>query len=473
MTATVTLQITGGVRIVVPDALHLITPYVLLEQQDWFEDEIKFLRRLLQPGQRVVDIGANHGVYSLSMAQTVGPAGCVWAFEPASATARLLAESIAANAFSQVQLDTSALSDRCGTATLSLDANSELNTLVRGAASGRATETVPLLTLDECLARHDWREIHFLKIDAEGEESRILAGGARFFAELSPLVQYEVKAGRDLHLDLVQQFAALGYSSYRLVPGLDLLVPFDSGQPSDGYLLNLFACKADCAERIASRGYLLTAWPAQAPPEARAPGMRATPDRYDWQQALGDLPYAAALCPRWRQTMEAGESADVAEALRLYALSRDAAQAPGARFSALDESLALLKATVEQAPRFLRLASLARVAQDHGSRAVAVEALRRLTSDIVQGRPLDPGEPFLAPAARFDTLAPGAEVGNWVLAATLEEWERLQAYSSYYTADASRQRLEAIASLGFASDEMLRRLRLVRARFGGAVARRA
>ena len=88
MIATTTLTMVDGVRIVVPDSLDLITPYVLLEQQDWFEDEIKFLRRLLQPGQKVIDVGANYGVYTLSMAQTVGPTGRVWAFEPASNTAR-------------------------------------------------------------------------------------------------------------------------------------------------------------------------------------------------------------------------------------------------------------------------------------------------------------------------------------------------------------------------------------------------
>lgn len=84
MTSSTTLTLVDGVRIVVPDSLNLITPYVLLEQQDWFEDEIKFLRGMLKPGQKVIDIGANYGVYTLSMAHAVGATGCVWAFEPAS-----------------------------------------------------------------------------------------------------------------------------------------------------------------------------------------------------------------------------------------------------------------------------------------------------------------------------------------------------------------------------------------------------
>jgi tRNA A58 N-methylase Trm61 len=91
MLDTVVLTLVDGVRIVVPDTLELITPYVLREQQDFFEDELPFVRQLLQPGQNVIDIGANYGVYTLPMAQKVGASGHVWAFEPASGTAQLLA----------------------------------------------------------------------------------------------------------------------------------------------------------------------------------------------------------------------------------------------------------------------------------------------------------------------------------------------------------------------------------------------
>src|SRR2546429_193801 len=65
---TATLEIAGGVRIVMPDSLNLITPYVLYEQQDWFEEELGFLRRILRPGENAIDIGANYGVYALSIA---------------------------------------------------------------------------------------------------------------------------------------------------------------------------------------------------------------------------------------------------------------------------------------------------------------------------------------------------------------------------------------------------------------------
>ncbi len=80
LTRTIALAIADRVSVVVPDSFDLITPYVLFEQQDWFEDEISFLRRLLQAGEKAIDIGANYGVYTLSMAQAVGPSGTIWAF---------------------------------------------------------------------------------------------------------------------------------------------------------------------------------------------------------------------------------------------------------------------------------------------------------------------------------------------------------------------------------------------------------
>ena len=459
-----------GVRVVVPDSLDKITTYVLLEQEDWFEDEIKFLRRLLQPGQRVIDIGANYGVYALSMAQTVGPTGCVWAFEPSSSTAKLLEEGIAANGFTQVLLEQSALSSTSGNAQLSLNENSELNALVRGNPPTTASETVPVVTLDECMERYRWQNIDFVKIDAEGEEANILKGGERFFAELSPLVQYEVKAGAELHMELVKYFASLGYASFRLVPGLDVLVSFDPESTPDGYLLNLFCCKQDRVEQLVTHGFLID-------PEAQLLTTKTerlqkilkkidNHNAYDWRHTIAKLPYGAQLANLWEQTMTEGNSGEVDEALFFYSLSRDSSLSSTIRFGALDESFSLLKNLCECDPSYLRLSSLARVARDYGARLLAVNALVQLIEAIQQHNQVDLSEPFLVSGGQFDTVPPGKAIGNWVLAATLEEFEKMSSFSSFYTGVSALQRLESIRDLGFGSEEMVRRFRLIKQRFG-------
>ncbi len=470
MLSTVTLAMADGVKVNVQDSLDLITPYVLREQEDWFEDEIKFLRRLLEPGQKAIDIGANHGLYTLTIAKAVGPTGHVWAFEPASATAQLLAESIAINGYGHVTLEQSALSDSEGTAQLSLNDYSELNALVRDAGTEQSTEEVRTVTLDGYAKTSGWQDIDLVKIDAEGEEANVLKGGARFFAENSPLVQYEIKAGKDIYLDLVHAFAEYGYDSYRLVPGHDILVPFRSDTPTDRYLLNLFACKPDRAARLMSGGWLVDNIPDLGSLDTLPDGISqdallgASP--FGWRASIATMPYGRKLAALWEQNIAGGKISTVEESLALYALSRDSSRSAKERFCALDCSFRRFKNLGDTAPTHLRLASLARIARDYGARSVAISALRRLWASIMKEQKVILDEPFLAPGERFDSVDPGENFSDWILAATAEELERSLAFSSFYTGGATQERLEMICSSGFAGPEMHRRLDLVRQRFG-------
>ena len=468
MPDSVTLSLIDGVRIVVPNSLDMITPYVLIEQQDWFEDEVRFLRRLLNPGEKVIDIGANYGIYTLSMAKAVGPTGFVWAFEPATNCAALVAQGAAANDFDHIVIERSALSSQCGTGCLALNDHSELNALVRPENATPASETVSVVTLDDCLQRYGWQDIDFVKIDAEGEEANILKGGRNFFAGLSPLIQFEVRVAEGFHLELVQHFAELGFRSYRLVPGLDLLVPFGTDSTPDGYLLNLFCCKSSRAAGLAAEGYLVDCEPSASQPATdTTDDFDPSIDDYTWHFNIARLPYGAQLAPLWENETASEDSPAVNDALAFYAISRDDCLEPVRRFKALEASFNLLNSVCQKRPERLRLASLARVAHEYGARSVAVSALQQLATSIFQKNQIDVSEPFLAPGERFDSIPPGDSVSNWILASVLEQLERLMSYSSFYTGNAARQRLEIIRSLGFASPEMDRRLHLVQTRFGG------
>jgi len=325
------------------------------------------------------------------------------------------------------------------------------------------------VTLDDSMVKYGWRDIDFVKIDAEGEETNILRGGAGFLAAESPLIQYEIKAA-NLRLDLVDRFLELGYPSYRLVPGLDLLVPFDIEDAVDDYLLNLFCCKPDKAARLAAQGFLLEATvDAAAAHSPDAHRLSNGSDMYGWRKALAGLPYGALLADEWERQMARDESHAVAEPLFHYARARDTSLQKAERFSALEASYHGFTRLCATQPAYLRLSSLARVAMDYGARSVGVKALGQLCDIILKQAAVHASEPFLAPGARFDSLAPGKRqvVPTWVTAAAFEELERNQHYSSYYSGAAARRRLEMIRDLGFASDEMRRRLALIQRRFGG------
>ena len=161
-------------------------------------------------------------------------------------------------------------------------------------------------------------------------------------------------------------------------------------------------------------------------------------------------------------TEKDGESAGLYQALSFYARSRDAALSMVERCRALEASFLQLRELCNRNPKRLRLASLARVANDYGERAVAVNALTRLSEYIRQTGAVDPIEPFLAPLERFESIAPRKSLSDWILGGVLEQLERRERFSSFYAGPSALQRLEAIHTLGFGSPEMGRRLELVR-----------
>lgn len=451
---SLTLKLPGDVSIIVPDSLELITPYVLMEQLDWFEDEIKFVRDLLRPGQVAIDIGANYGVYALTMANAVGVDGKVFAFEPVDKTAGYLKQSLDANNFKQAEVFQLAISAAPGTGRISIQRQAELNALL-DVSKLESYQEVRLDSLDHFFSSRT--DVDFLKIDAEGHEQMILDGARDFFEKNSPLVLYEVKAGLGFNFELVNSFGVLGYDSYRLLPGLNVLIPFDPSSFSDDYMLNLFACKQDQAHKLRLQGRLVFS------EEWQGDQIVLISDK-DW---TGVENYFESLsCPKewlinWRALPRDSE---LIKAMTLYQISRNQGETPLRRAAALRQSFDLFKVLVECSSTPSRLSSFARVAQEYGARSVAVATLKSLIEFLFMIAEVDVDEPFLLPSHRFDSIPPGDSPANWLGAAALQEQERLESFSSFYSGEASRERLEMIASLGFASEEMTRRLSLLNRR---------
>jgi FkbM family methyltransferase len=453
------ITIQDGVRVCVPGTIHLMTPYVLLEQEDWFEDEISFVRLLTQPGMKVVDIGANYGVYTLAMAKRVGLTGRVWAFEPASSTASFLMRSIELNGLTNVNLVKAALSNHTGTARLSLQQNSELNSLNTTAVNG-ASETIEVTTLDGYAQQHGWRDIEFIKLDAEGEEANIILGGQRTLSELSPLIMYEIKSVDRANLSLVEQFSSLGYQTYQLLPGLQLLAPFNPADPFDPYQLNLFCCKPDRAAILEARG-LLARSITEPPPEVNS--------HDTWRQYFQSLTYASSMAAGWGSSPGhrslPGEQ-DYLASLGYYVSAHSAKLPAVERVASLRYALMKLNTALgmrETAPRQL---TYARIAWELGLRSRALQCIASVLAQLDFHRMTEPDEPFLAVSPRYDHLEPGNRFAAWCEASLREQLSKLQAYSSFFWPPRALQNLEVLSSLGFMNAETERRRQLIRLRYG-------
>jgi FkbM family methyltransferase len=443
------IRIKGDVVVGVPPRLRCLTTWVLLEQEDWFEKEIAFVRRWLKPGMRAIDIGANFGVYALTMARLVGSGGKVWAFEPARETAATLSRSVARNGFGNMQLVQAALSEREGVAELFHHGQSELNSLIHGAGDATlGTETVRVSNLDRQRTELGWDAIDFLKIDAEGCGTKIVAGGRALFAEQSPLVMFEAmdsSADSD-PTEVPAAFRALGYDIYRLVGPDTLLAPVSPNEPLLGSDLNLFACKPDRAMALAAAN-LLVQEPTVDAIFAEGSGV-ALYARQAYAPAFGGL---VARTPLYRDALDA------------YAAWRDPRAEANRRFAALNRTLKAAKEASAEKISCVRLATLARIALEAGDRQLASDTLWRLLQ-LQQGggKPLD--EPFFPPASRYDAIDPKSQASAWFTAATIEAYEQARVYSSYFLPKEALQLglLDWLQSTPFASAPMERRRQLQR-----------
>jgi len=475
--AEVALPLANGLRLMVPNSIELITPYVVAERGGWFEDELPLLSLLLLPGQTAVDIGANYGLYTLAMAQAVGPEGRVHAFEPASRTAALLAATLRLNQLeTRVQLHQQALSDAAGQGRLNLHQQSELNALQEDTTDPEAgpvdtgagpTEAVAVECLDNLFGLDETAApVAFVKIDAEGQESAILRGGRGFFERHSPLVMFEVRAGNDLHLHLIDEFEALGYCCFQLVPGLNLLAPLPSPPALDSYTLNLFACRPDRQIELEQRQLLIPLRGGQADPLPAPLSQQALAD------ALGH-PYAQLLAAHWHNNSTHAEPTELNQALRLFVASQLSDRNARSRLADLEAAHEQLAGLVQQHSTPPRLLSLARTALALGHRSLAVKTLADLVRQIEKAGKVDVAEPFLLPCRRYESLTPRPEqIGRFVHAAAVEALNDSASYSSYYSPKPSLARLSLIQELGFADQRVQSSIQLIRRRLAAAAARK-
>lgn len=135
-------------------------------------DQQQLVRRLIQPGMKVLDVGANAGFYTLAFSRLVGSTGHVWAFEPFAENASNLRRHLELNGISNVTLIQAAVADKGGMTSFRAGLNNSMGAI----ADGGGDYLVPAVALDELLDSGLIPVPDVIKMDVEGAESRVLEG---------------------------------------------------------------------------------------------------------------------------------------------------------------------------------------------------------------------------------------------------------------------------------------------------------
>jgi FkbM family methyltransferase len=176
--------------------------------------ESELFAKVVPAGATALDIGANIGLHTLSLARAVGPRGAVIAIEPQRSMFQLLCANLALNGLDNVRAMEVAMGRKAATAFIPrVDYNKVGN--YGGIALREEGDPVEVITLDSLKLA----ECHFIKIDVEGQEEGVIAGAAKTIARLQPVLYVENDREKSSST-LIAAIKKLGYRLFWHLPPL-------------------------------------------------------------------------------------------------------------------------------------------------------------------------------------------------------------------------------------------------------------
>lgn len=163
----------------------------------WEPMHSRVFERMLFKGAGVLDVGANHGYYSVLAAPIIGPTGLLLAVEPNPHFARLVHHSFSINGFLRFgEVHNLAVADReTGVVDLWVHPHLQGAAQIKPAQSlmaderpgAQAVHRVPVSTIDALLGPERLGRVNVLKMDIEGAEALAFAGMTALLRAARPL----------------------------------------------------------------------------------------------------------------------------------------------------------------------------------------------------------------------------------------------------------------------------------------------
>jgi len=157
--------------------------------------EVRFLESIIRPGMKVIDVGANIGITSVTIARKIGKDGKLYSFEPAPHYFRILQQNLSSNRIQNVEAFPLALSDSTGETEFYLK---ELSSGIIFEKEAKKTR-VSIVTIDSFLQQREVERIDFINMDCEGSELLVLRGAKE------TLRKNKVRIFCEIHRDFLRQ----------------------------------------------------------------------------------------------------------------------------------------------------------------------------------------------------------------------------------------------------------------------------
>jgi FkbM family methyltransferase len=165
------------------------------------EPDLKVVRHLVGPGSRVIDVGANFGLYTKFLAEMVSESGRVYSVEPVPLTYEILTSNVKRLKLRNVEPFNFAISDDEREVQMEVPRyasggeNFYEARIVADASNSLRGVRVEARPLDALFGH--LRQIDFIKCDVEGHELACLRGAEMILREVKPAWLIEISGSPD------------------------------------------------------------------------------------------------------------------------------------------------------------------------------------------------------------------------------------------------------------------------------------
>ncbi|MFP8488622.1 TDP-N-acetylfucosamine:lipid II N-acetylfucosaminyltransferase [Gracilimonas sp. Q87] len=431
----ISIECFDGITICTPPDIEMLTPYVLLEQNEWYENELDFIRDYLKPGMNFVDIGTGFGVYALPAANLTGKEGKVYSFEPGNVAKKYLEMSKLENDLENLEIIGKAVWEKAGKQKWKIAETPEFNKL-----DETGEEEVQTITLDGWWMFEGEPKIDILKIDVNGAEAEVLKGALDLLESESPVLLISIaEKNVDFFADALKDH---GYTLYEYIPGPGILVDYNIEVGAGPYRQNLVGIPESKIEDFRKAGWMHDE--SVKPKEVK---------KDLWKTELSKLPWTQVLMKQWENHGESEGIMSYLQALN-YLISAEQIDITDSELHQPRSKKAVL--LLKTAQILIQLYNqganstsvtftLVRTLNALGKRGQAVEVMQKLIETTKFGQEnMDVDLPFMLPIQDQDNNPIKTDLPKWLMVKTVEAWILLKDMSTYLSGKQERKLLEVL-----------------------------
>tara|TARA_Y100000589_G_C27120275_1_gene616104 strand:+ start:490 stop:1233 length:744 start_codon:yes stop_codon:yes gene_type:complete len=182
--------------------------------------EIKAMLEAIEPGDIAIDVGANKGSFSYSLALAVGEKGRLLAFEPQVSLAQYLRQMFNELSLPQCEVYEIGISDENGNSKFYIptEGHNPSASIVGGShiPNNWTSQEIQTASLDSFLY-DETKKVACIKVDVEGNELNVIKGALKIIQKFRPLLVIECE---QRHLenstveDTIRYITDLGYDGF-------------------------------------------------------------------------------------------------------------------------------------------------------------------------------------------------------------------------------------------------------------------